>query len=120
MSIKSIHNLIMKEIREEGYYWCKEKAEKWVIARFVADVWFRIGKYESFEDDHFLEIDENRITREPTFQRFDYYSRLVKKANEQLEQDLKGSDLYIKMPPPDELPNPENRGSKGDKLFGLL
>lgn len=97
MSLTSIHNLIMKEIREEGYYHVKYYGE-WMIGQyrntgfwslFTNDVKVWILK---FNDHHFEEIDERRITRE-----WVDFTRIVPEKDHD----------YIKNRPK-------------DKLFGLL
>lgn len=63
--------------REEGYYWVLvmpipqagqwDQVGKWEIAFWQVignyGTWLLTGDEECYQDDHFEEIDENRITR---------------------------------------------------------
>lgn len=51
--------------REEGYYWVEVDVlnEPWVIGYWCGKWWSLPGNELEFEDNDFLQIDENQIKR---------------------------------------------------------
>lgn len=51
-------------MRQNGFYWVKEKGLDWTIAEWSFNCWLLTGCDVGFDDSIFESIDENKLVRE--------------------------------------------------------